>query len=299
MSKSDTKALRETTNAEKARTLAQQQTWESQAAPERAAAQQRANSLQSSLVPRMENLADTGGVDFKNAQSTLDPALRAKLAGFNQNQMVTGGYTPQDAANIRARSGSANAAVFERLNSRLANASRTSGGYSPGMGAVSAKLGRQASQEAATNSRENEIAIAQGIREGKVSGAQALQSLANFEAQNKMQGQELGQRGKLAGIGGLEEMYKLALDEKGNIDVNRLKMMGLTGDEIAQIMQSQKYLSSTPGVFDNILRGINTGVGVASSVTGLPGIGRAPVGGVPGVPVPNPGPPNMSGIGRP
>jgi hypothetical protein len=217
----------------------------------------------------MERLADTGGVDLKNAQSTLDPTLRAKLSGFNQNQMITGGYTPQDAANIRGRTGAANTAVFGRVKERLANAGRTSGGYAPGMGAVSAKLTRQAAQEASNNARENEIAIAEGVRSGKVSGAAALQSLAGLEAQNKMQGAELTQRGTLAGIGGLEEMYKLALDEKGMVDANRLKMMGLSGEQIAQVMASQRYLSSTPGIFDNIMKGINTGVGAATALTGF------------------------------
>lgn len=283
MAKKDTKALRTATDTEQARTTAQQNAWEAQAAPERIAAQGRANAIQSSLIPRMESLADTGGIDLKNAQSTLDPVLRAKLSGFNQNQMITGGYTPQDAANIRGRTGAANTAVFDRVKSRLANAGRTAGGYAPGMGAVASKLTRQASQEAANNARENEIAIAEGVRSGKVSGAAALQNLVGMEAANKLQGSELGLRGKLAGIGGLEEMYKLALDESGNIDANRLKMMGLTGDQIANILTNRRYLSSTPGIFDNIMKGISTGVGAATALTGfkMPSFGGTPAGSVP------------------
>jgi hypothetical protein len=48
-------------------------------------------------------------------------------------------------------------------------------------------------------------------------------------------------------------------------------------------MSSQKYLSSTPGLFDNIMKGISTGVGAATSLTGLkmPSFGGTPAGSVP------------------
>lgn len=288
MGKKEQKQARTDVAAEKARIQGQTDTFTNSLAPERALASQRYNTGYNDLSNKYSGLAETGGIDptqqamlrkgFGNLSTTggFDPSVADRIGSGYANFSTTGGFAPGEIANIRARSNSAIPAVYSRLQEGLRSQMSRQGGYSPGYGALTAKLGRQAAESAATTARDTETGISDRIRSGKLAGLQGETGLQESLRQGRTTGLAGGQTleesiraGKLGGFGGLQQLMGLALNERGQVDANKLQAMGLNAGQIAQMMEQQRQLSMTPGIFDNIIRGVGAGAGLASAF--LPG----------------------------
>jgi hypothetical protein len=297
MGKSEQKQARTDVAAEKARIQKQTDTFSSGLDPERAQAKARADAGYADLSSRYTGLADTGGIDpaqqaklragFGSLASTggYDPRVSDRVgAGYSQ-LTKTGGYSPTDVNNIRSRSNSAIPAVYGRLQEGLRR-QNVMGGGSAGFGATTAKLGRQAAEAAATTARDTELGISDRIREGRLTGLQGEQGLQESLRQGRVAGLQGGQTfeesiraGKLGGFGGLQQLMGLAMNEQGQIDAKKLEAMGLNAGQISQMMEQQRQLSMTPGLFDNIIRGVGAGAGLVSAFNPVSSAAKTATGG--------------------
>lgn len=106
------------------------------------------------------------------------PGQPISFAGF-QDFAKTGGFSPEDLANIRARAVSPVRAVYENAQQNVNRQRALQSGYSPGFGVLQARMQRQQGQgvsDAATNA---EAGIAEMVQKGKLAG---LQGMASTEA---------------------------------------------------------------------------------------------------------------------
>ncbi len=132
--------------------------------------------------------------------------------GTFQNFIDTGGYSPTDVQNIRARSLSPLASTFSNANDSLAQSRSLQGGYSPNVNAAIAQNARNLGYASADASTNVEAQLAESIRSGKEWGAQGMSTAGTNLA-------DLTQRGKLSATTGMaqtalaEQSSKLAVQQ--------------------------------------------------------------------------------------
>lgn len=98
------------------------------------------------------------------------------LSGYSQFAQ-TGGFSPEDLSNIRARAVSPVRAMYKNAEADVDRQRALQGGYMPGYGVLKARMAREqgsAGSEAATNA---EADIAQMVQSGKLAGLQGLSGL--------------------------------------------------------------------------------------------------------------------------
>lgn len=119
-----------------------------------------------------------GGGGGGSSSSSWDSGAPISFAGF-QDFSKSGGFSPGDLANIRARAVSPVRAAYAQAQQGVNRQSALQGGYSPGKGVLQARMAREqgsAASDAATNA---EASIAEMVQQGKLSG---LQGMAGTEA---------------------------------------------------------------------------------------------------------------------
>jgi|SRR6186713_656781 len=95
------------------------------------------------------------------------------FAGFQQFAQ-TGGFSPEDLANIRARAVSPVRAVYANAQQNVNRQRALQGGYSPGFNVLQARMAREQGQgisDAATNA---EAGLAEMVQKGKLAGLQGM-----------------------------------------------------------------------------------------------------------------------------
>ncbi len=234
----------------------------------------------------------TGGYDM--------PQLGKVRSGF-ESLMEHGGILPGE-EDVMLRSATRGVAgVYDVLGNEANRRIATTGGQ--GGGGQLARMARQAGQvqaEATTGARA-EIA---GIRQtGRIAGVQGLGgaetdfatgrrgafrdvgALEGDVAAGRVRGGELlgdvesdiaGGRREGAAI--LADVYGMGLDEQATLGREILTRIQLGQAATANDMEILSYLSTRPGVWDNIIGAIGAGAGVASAVMtgGLGGSSTGP-----------------------
>lgn len=97
------------------------------------------------------------------------------FAGFQQFSQ-TGGFSPQDLTNIRARAVSPVRAVYANAQRNVNRQRSLQGGYSPGFGAMQTRMAREQGQETADAGINAEAGIAEMVQKGKLAGLQGMAS---------------------------------------------------------------------------------------------------------------------------
>ncbi len=110
----------------------------------------------------------------------------------------TGGYSPEDIANLRARGISPIRAVYANMQRELTRNKSLSGGYSPNFAAVSAKLAREESQQISDAAQKVNAGIAQSVASNRLSAAPAFTSAAGSEESKKLAADQSNEQGRLA-----------------------------------------------------------------------------------------------------
>ena len=108
------------------------------------------------------------------------------------NLATTGGISPQDEANLRARGVSPIRAAYSAAARNMDRQKNIQGGYSPNYGAVQAKLAREQSEQLAQGNTNVEAMIAELRQKGRLSSAGQYASAA--------QNQDTNQRDALHGM---------------------------------------------------------------------------------------------------
>ena len=176
---------------------------------------------------------------MRGIASDEDIARRFRGGGVFDEFAKSGGYSPADISNIRARATSVIPAYYDVARNEAARMGAVQGGYGPGQAALFARMGRDQARGAQDAAREAEFGISDRVREGRKWGASGMSSaenalqnmrmsaltgatsaegnLRNSIAQNRIGASSAGgsnetgmqsaiQRGKMFGIQGLEGM---------------------------------------------------------------------------------------------
>jgi hypothetical protein len=109
--------------------------------------------------------------------SSGDPGAPEAYAGFKEFSQ-TGGFSPADLANIRARAVSPVRATYANAMRNVERQRALQGGYSPGHNVLLSRMAREQGQSAADVSTNAEAAIAEMIQQGKLAGLQGMVSAA-------------------------------------------------------------------------------------------------------------------------
>lgn len=95
------------------------------------------------------------------------------FAGFTDFSK-TGGFSPADLANIRARAVSPVRAVYANAQQNVNRQRSLQGGYSPGMGVLQARMAREQGQTTSDAATGAEASIAEMVQQGKLAGLQGM-----------------------------------------------------------------------------------------------------------------------------
>lgn len=95
------------------------------------------------------------------------------FAGF-QKFAQTGGFSPEDLANIRARAVSPVRAVYANAQREVNRQKSLQGGYSPGFGVLQARMAREQGQGISDAATGAESDIAKMVQSGKLAGLQGM-----------------------------------------------------------------------------------------------------------------------------
>lgn len=178
----------------------------------------------------------------------------------NQYQQFanTGGYSPEDLANIRARSVSPIRSVYSSARRDIDRQRALQGGYSPNRTAALAKMAREQSYATSDASTNVEAAIAQMV-----------------------------QQGKLAGLGGMAGLYGTTPGLANMFGNQALQSQGMQNQMGLGMMGAQQQARQLPTGFqsfmDNLSKGaamaapfINPTTGLFTNPFGKPGGGVQP-----------------------
>lgn len=189
-------------------------------------------------------------------------------SGFAQ----TGGFSPQDISNIRARAIAPIRGIYSAANADVDRQRKLQKGFSPNYTASKAKMAREQAYALSDKTTDAEAMIAGLVQSGKLAGLGGLQS----GMLGAMQGQTglYGTTPALASTFGNQVLGSTGQMLQGNQlanDIARLKMGGA------------QAVAQTPSNFNQVLGNISQilGIGgqVAGAVSGLGRLGRAPFGG--------------------
>lgn len=131
-------------------------------------------ALDAQLAAQQASASSGGG----GGGSSWNHPNQEALAGFSQFAK-TGGFSPEDLQNIRARALSPVRATYANAQREVNRQRAIQGGYSPGFGVLQSRMAReqgQATSDAATNA---EAGIAQMVQQGKLAGLQGLAQYGN------------------------------------------------------------------------------------------------------------------------
>jgi hypothetical protein len=98
-----------------------------------------------------------------------------KEAGYREFAK-TGGFSPMDLANIRARAVSPVRAVYANAMQNVNRQRALQGGYSPGFGTLQARMAREQGQSTADAATNVEAGISEQVQRGRLAGLAGMQS---------------------------------------------------------------------------------------------------------------------------
>lgn len=135
----------------------------------------------------------------------------------------TGGFSPEDLANIRARSVSPIRAVYANAQRAVERQRALQGGYSPGFQAAMTKMAREQSYNQAESAVNREAEIAEMVQRGRLAGLGGMADIAGRGGGGGGGGVEqpepkkVGFWGKLAKVGRVALPIALAAIPGGQI----------------------------------------------------------------------------------
>ena len=169
--------------------------------------------------------------NYMNQATQNDEAMRGAAFSGYQNFANTGGFSPMDKSNMRARGNSPIRAAYSNAERNIER-NRAMGGTSAGSNALMSRMAREQGQSASDATTNTEAGIAQMV-----------------------------QQGKLAGLGGITNLYGTAPGASSlwsrNVLQNtdqQLQLQKLENERMQGILGSRLDLTKAPGNFDKGLQ---------------------------------------------
>lgn len=142
-------------------------------------------AAQNKDIAGFENMATTGGLD-------ADAINRMRGGGVFQDFQKTGGYTPDQISDLRARANSTLPAFYDTVRQGQNRMASIQGGNPAASAAMAARLARDQSKGMREQTLDTENTLANNIRSGQqwgaTSGASAEAALQGLRTGNMMQG---------------------------------------------------------------------------------------------------------------
>lgn len=251
-------------------------------------AQNNLNNLRTNITRQNQGLenrfnvaADQGNNDYGSLMgmnaSLLGTALNGPTQNFGayggyQNFANTGGYSPDDIASIRARSLAPLRAVYANANADVDRQRSLQGGYSPNYTAAKAKMARELSYGLGDATMNTEAALADQIRQGKLSGLGGMTNIDNalLNAQTSRLGTAANiarSMGDLYGTApGLAGLYGKLL---GDSSQQTLGVENMQNDILRTLLGAQNNVSQTPGNFQSVMGNIGSALNLGSDIAGI------------------------------
>lgn len=168
------------------------------------------------LFSEYQNLLNRGPAIPERVSYNQDPNVSSSL-GILKDLATTGGLGESDVSELRARGVSPIRSVYANMQRNLDRQRSLGGGYSPNYGAVSARMAREMSEQAAGATTDVNARIAEMQQQGKLSSAPQFASFAGreaeskrdidkFNAENALRAQELGGSRELSALGGMKDI---------------------------------------------------------------------------------------------
>lgn len=130
---------------------------------------------QQPIIPAQKSSG--GGSSSSHSSKTVFSGMPTTFKAF-QNFSQTGGFSPEDLANIRARAVSPVRAVYANAQREVNRQRSLQGGYSPGFGVLQARMAREQGQGISDAGINAEAGISEMVQKGKLA---ALQGMAGTE----------------------------------------------------------------------------------------------------------------------
>lgn len=161
---------------------------------------------------------------------TEDPRLTESITGL-EDLAENGGYSSEDIANLRARGISPIRAVYANAQRELERSKNLSGGYSPNMGAVSAKMAREMSDLISGRTSDVNAGIAEKVAQGKLQAAPQLADLLrNINTERNSVGQKnIDAKNRAGEVNASNKLKEQELDLAGNQNETNQILQSLEG----------------------------------------------------------------------
>lgn len=192
------------------------------------------------------NLANGGN------RASFDPEFRGALSnaiGGYGEFAKTGGFSPQDIANIRARDIAPTRSIYAQGQAELNRNRALQGGYSPNFAASQAKMAREMSSQISDANVNANAGIAQMVQQGKLAGLGGLTSTgaAGQGLQNNIDSLNAQQiQAGLAGMTGIDStMGSLGLGA-GQLQLGYDTLN--SGNQLKALAGMTDLYSATPGL---------------------------------------------------
>ncbi len=253
-------------------------------------AQNNLNNVRGNLLPQNQALqnrfntsadqsqADYGKImsDYQNQIGTARSSFGPQMAGYGQFAQ-TGGFSPQDISDIRARAIAPTRAIYQNAQSNI-DRNRALQGYSPNYTAATAHLTRGLADATSDANVNANASIAGLIQQGKLSGLSGMTQAegARLAATLSALG---GQTGAYGTAPGMTSMYGNQLGQS-NEQYNQLQQ--LQNQLGLGLISSQINKSQIPGNFQQGLGNIAGIMGLLGKAAPFFGGGTGNQSGMPG-----------------
>ena len=230
------------------------------------------------LENRFNVTADRGEQDYNNLQGLSGNYLNSVVNGPTQNFGAyggyqnfanTGGYSPDDISNIRARSVAPMRAVYQNAQNDINRQRSLQGGYSPNYTAASAKMARELGYGLADASTNTEAALADQIRQGKLSGLGGMTNIDSALLNSQTQRMGIGSdvlRNMMSLYGQAPGMAQLFGNQMLNSSGQGVQIEGLQNDIMKNYLQGQNNVANTTGNWQSAMGNIGSTIGAVGDV---------------------------------
>lgn len=230
-------------------------------------------------VSGLKSIGATGGwrdQDLGNVQGAINNLNTVGGPQGYGNFALTGGFSPDDIRNFRARSNSVIPSYYAAQDQAIARNNAISGGGNTAANtAARLSLSRQAAQQAGQQSINTEASLADQIRQGKLAG---LAGQAGVYGNVAQAGQNMGQSlasNKLYGLTGAGNLTTGMVNSQNQ--AKEAALAGMAALEKANLDAASGARSGNLSAEGNILNTSNQGTEAAlSGLTGLYGTNYAP-----------------------
>jgi hypothetical protein len=188
---------------------------------------------------------------FSGAPSYTDPFN--SYGGF-QEFSQTGGYSPTDIANMRARGVSPIRAAYAGAQRQIGQQRSLQGGYAPNAIAARVKMAREQGQGMADATQNVEAGLAQARNQGRLAG---LSGMSGIEGQ-RLQAQLASRAQQLDALKGMTSLYGTSPGMAQTFGNQAIASTGQLGNYNIGLMGQYNNLNQGPGNLDRILSGVQT-----------------------------------------